>query len=795
MAGTQSITLTIPGTAFLGTTVGTTVNPAAASHFSFAAPADVSATIAFSATITAFDPYGNTATGYTGTVQFTSTDPKAGLPAPYTFTTGSGGDNGVHTFVNGLTLNTAGSQTIRATDKATSSITGSTTMTVVKLFLAPVSYPVGSNPDAMVVGDFKNDGIADLVVTNYTSGNVSVLLGKGDGTFQPAQNYVVGAGPVSVAVGDFNGDGKLDIVTANANGTVSVLLGKGDGTFQTALNYVLPAEAGLTQSPVSLAVGDFNKDGKLDVVVSANTTYSNYYGSSSTSYINVLIGNGAGGFSADNIIQVSNSYTYSIWIAVGDFNGDGNLDLAVIESEALGVLLGNGDGTFGNPTFYPGGGGPIAVGDFNGDGKLDLVTTSPSGFVDVYLGNGNGTFAPSVDYSTGALTNPGSVAVADFNHDGKLDIVTTNGYPSVSVLLGNGDGTFGTALNYPSGGLNPFWVAVGDFNGDGWPDLAVVNEVSNTVSVLLNPAAGSAAQASGFAVNGFPSSVTAGTAGNFTVTAKEPDGTTDINYTGTVHFTSSDPQALLPADYTFTAADGGVHTFSATLKSAGTQSIAVTDTTTAINGTDAGIAVNPAAASTLSLTGFPSLITAGVAGSFTVTARDPYGNVATAYTGTVHFTSSDSKASLPANYTFTASDAGMHTFSASLKTAGTQSITATDPTTPSLMGTDVDITVKPAVASRFLISAPSSVTAGATFSLTVTVEDAYGNVVTGYTGTIHFSSTDSTATLPKNYTFTAADKGVHTFTGLVLRKKGYQKITITDTLNSSLTTSVIVDVL
>jgi hypothetical protein len=296
-------------------------------------------------------------------------------------------------------------------------------------------------------------------------------------------------------------------------------------------------------------------------------------------------------------------------------------------------------------------------------------------------------------------------------------------------------------------------------------------------------------------VSGFSSSVTAGTAGSFTVTAQNADGTTATNYTGTVHFASTDVQAGLPADYTFTAADAGVHTFTATLKTAGTQSITVTDAATGINGTAAGITVSPAAASTLNDAGFPSPVTAGVAGTLTVTLRDSYGNIATGYTGTVRFTSSDGKASLPANYTFTAADAGVHTFMATLKTAGTQSLTATDTRTGSLIATQAGITVNPAAASRFVISAPSNVTAGSKFSLTLTVEDAYGNIITNYTGTVHFSSTDNTATLPKNYTFTAADKGVHSFTGLVLRKKGYEKITISDALSSSLSANVTVDVL
>jgi hypothetical protein len=252
----------------------------------------------------------------------------------------------------------------------------------------------------------------------------------------------------------------------------------------------------------------------------------------------------------------------------------------------------------------------------------------------------------------------------------------------------------------------------------------------------------------------------------------------------------------LPADYTFTAADAGTHTFTVTFKTAGYQSITATDTQMpADTGSEWNILVRPAAASTLIVAGFPSPTTAGVAGYFTVTLKDPYGNIASGYRGTIHFTSSDAKAVLPANYTFTSSDAGVHTFSATLKTAGTRSITATDTTASSLTGTDGGITVNPAAASKFNITAPASVNPGASFNLTLTVEDAYGNVVIGYTGTVHFSSTDSKATLPANYTFTAADKGVHTFTGLVLRTKGKQKITITDTHNGLLTGSVIVDVL
>jgi len=322
----------------------------------------------------------------------------------------------------------------------------------------------------------------------------------------------------------------------------------------------------------------------------------------------------------------------------------------------------------------------------------------------------------------------------------------------------------------------------------------VADTSANTVSVLINAADWSTtAQPSSFTVSGFPASTTAGTPNSFTVTAKNADDTIDTGYTGTVHFTSSDGQAGLPADYTFQASDAGMHAFSAILKTAGTQSLAATDE--GVTGSQTGITVIPATSSKMLVSGFPSPATAGAAGSFTVTLDDRYGNIASGYTGTVHFTSSDAKAALPANYTFTAADAGKHTFSATLKTAGTQSLKATDTATGNLTGTDAGITVNPAAASKFILTAPATISAGASFSLTLTVEDAYGNVVTGYTGTVHFSSADSKATLPSNYTVKTSDQGVHTFTGLVLRKKGNQKITITDTHNSSLTGSVIVDVL
>jgi hypothetical protein len=204
--------------------------------------------------------------------------------------------------------------------------------------------------------------------------------------------------------------------------------------------------------------------------------------------------------------------------------------------------------------------------------------------------------------------------------------------------------------------------------------------------------------------------------------------------------------------------------------------------------------INAAPSPSFAVTGFPSPTTAGVAGSFTVTALNADGTVNTGYTGTVHFSSSDPHAVLPADYTFTPGDQGTHTFSATFKTAGSQSPTATDTATGSITGSEVGIVVNPAAATQLVLSGPSSVSAGTAFSVTATAEDAYGNTATSYTGTVHFSSTDAKAILPADYTFSSADQGTHTFSGLKLKTRGTQRVILTDKHNSSITGSLTINV-
>jgi hypothetical protein len=649
-----------------------------------------------------------------------------------------------------------------------------------------MTFPTGTEPVAVVVGDFRSIGRLDLAVADRAASSISVLLGNGDGSFRGAVNYPVSTNPRYLAVGRFRGSqSPLDLAVVNhgdfsTTSSVGILLGNGDGSFRAGATYTV----GQDSDAESVAVGDFRGTGKLDLAVADYRSGT----------VNVLLGNGDGTF------QPGATYSAGanpLSVAVADFNGDGRPDLVVANrfGGTVSVLLGNGNGSFQAPIISNGGTEPfaLAVGRFRGNqSPQDVAVVSRSGnTVSVLRGNGNGTFQAPVSYATG--TSPWSVAMADFNRDGNPDLVVANRDDgTVSVLLGNGDGSFQSSVNSAAGGQQPFSVATGDFNGDGAPDVVVANRNSNNVGVLLNQ---QGATHLGLTA---PATATAGTAFSLTVTALTAAGTVDPNYRGTVTFTSTDGQATLPANYAFTAADAGVHTFTngVVLRTAGSQMITARDTmTTTITGT-ASVMVAAAAASTLAVAGFPATTVAGVAGNFTVTAKDPYGNTATGYAGTVHFTSSDSQATLPSNSTLTS---GTGTFSATLKTAGSQSITATDTVTATITGTQSGITVVAAAVSQFAVStsAANPDIAGTPFNVTVTAQDAYGNTATSYTGTVHFTSGDPYgASLPADYTFQPTDQGVHTFAaGAILYTAGSQSVTATDTGNPALAGSALVNVI
>ena len=287
-----------------------------------------------------------------------------------------------------------------------------------------------------------------------------------------------------------------------------------------------------------------------------------------------------------------------------------------------------------------------------------------------------------------------------------------------------------------------------------------------------------------------PSTATAGTAFSVTVTAKDLYGNTATGYAGTVHFTTTDTGSVtLPADYTFSGGDAGVHVFTsgADLVTAGSQTITAINTVGAVHaGTSGTITVSGGPATSLTVSS-PSAVTSGTAFSVTVTAKDQYGNTASGYTGTVHFTTTDTgAATLPANYTFTGTDSGVHVFTtATLATVGVQTVTATDTATGSITGTSGAITVSPGAATTLIVSPITAppYTAGTSASIRIIAKDANGNIATGYTGTVKFTSSDSQAVLPAN-TLLASGLGTVSVT---FKTSGSQTLTATDTVTASIT--------
>lgn len=306
--------------------------------------------------------------------------------------------------------------------------------------------------------------------------------------------------PQSVAVGDFNGDGKLDLAVPvysifTSSSDLTILLGNGDGTFNEG-----PTISVTGQNVNNAVVADFNGDGKLDLAISLPDA----------NQVQVLLGNGDGTFTPLAPFTANAVFV----IATADFNHDGKVDLALVNFAAASVtiLLGKGDGTFTLKSTNTIAGGPtaVAIGDLNKDGKLDLAVVNYSNnSVEIFLGMGNGTFR-SLAAQPATGIEPLSIAIGDFNGDGNPDLAVSNqndGFPNpgtVTILLGNGKGAFRATAISPQTGSIPETVAVADFNGDGIPDLVTANAGSNSISLLLGKGHGGFTTAHNFAAGTNP---------------------------------------------------------------------------------------------------------------------------------------------------------------------------------------------------------------------------------------------------------------------------------------------------
>jgi uncharacterized delta-60 repeat protein len=609
--------------------------------------------------------------------------------------------------------------------------------------------------------------------------------------------------------------GSLDPTFGNGAGYVTTSTTPYTDAAYTALiqpngDIVAVGNAGTSSSGHEFGVERYNSNGSLDTSFGSGGVALASFGSQSAVGLSGAL-YPAGTANAGDIVE-EGEYNYQYQI-LARFNTNGTLDttfgtggevmtaipsMSFINENGGVVVTSTGQIVALSIDGYT---NQFALARYNANGSLD-TTFGQGGFVITTVPNMNGSGIPTLLQQpdgtlivTTAQAPPNSANVWDlyaFNANGTPD--TSFGNQGIVTTAAPG-GPYAATLYFNAGSSNDGQIVVigGTGNNSNIDELARYNANGSLDTTF---GTGGLEQTS---FNFIPEQAAVDANGRFVVTGDEYGGSATelarFNVNGTPDTTFGNGGLV-----TTTFGNGSTGQAVAIYPNAG----APTDGDIVVagrvdNGTKDNVLVArylaQANAPYFQITG-PSSVTAGTTGSFTVTALNANGTIDTGYIGTVQFSSSsDPQAVLPANYTFTAADQGVYTFSATLVTAGSQSITATDTSNGSIIGSDSGIVVQPAAASQLILSAPSSVSPGTKFSVTVTVEDAYGNVVTGYVGTIHFSSSDSSATLPKNYTFTTADAGVHTFTNVfIFQKKGKQTLTVTDVNNSSLTATDTINV-
>jgi uncharacterized delta-60 repeat protein len=594
------------------------------------------------------------------------------------------------------------------------------------------------------------------------------------------------------------GNGAGYVTTPNALGARSVLI-QPNGDI-VAVGTALNSSASANQ----FSVERYNPDGSLDSSFGSGGVAQANFGSQSASGASGAL-YPAGTANAGDIVEQGIHTVQTVPndvqdLAIARYNANGALDTTFGNGgEVLTAVPGMSSlQTFASGVDVTSSGQIVAL--VCGSGEFALVRYNANGSLDTSFGQGGYVITSLSGQEGGGLLQQANGDLIVYEGQGSvIDLYRFNPNGTLDSSFGN-QGI--TSVTSPGGSLIAWTAAL--YPNAGTPNdgqIVFVTDAGTGGSVELARFNPNGSLDSTFGTGGFvQTQIYAGDLYQSAIAANGRIVVTGMDYRGGGDDSTSLARFNVNGTWDTTFGNGGLVTTTFGISSTGfavaiyPNAGAATDGNIVVAGTASNGTHNVLVARYLGhatspyfiITG-PSSVTAGTVGTYTISIYNPDGSADTGYSGTVQIASSDPKALLPANFAISGSTA---TFSATLKTAGSQSLTATDTVTGSITGSDQSITVTPAVASQFILSAPSSVKSGSKFSVTLTVEDAYGNVVTGYVGTVHFSSSDGTATLPVDFTFTAADAGVHTFTNkAILKKRGAQTITVADTLNTALTTT------
>ena len=632
-------------------------------------------------------------------------------------------------------------------------------------FGAAASYAVGNAPASSVVTDVDGDGIPDLVVTNRASNTLSVLHGNGDGTFKSSVDFVVGNGPLAAVAGDFNGDGHADLATINyASQSVSIALGNGDGTFKASRSY--SAE----QAPRAIASGDLNGDKLPDLVV------ANYCGSDSACLkagsVTVFLGKTGGGYQPATTYPVGSG---PVAVSLVDVNGDKILDLVALNrnDKTATVMLGAGDGTFGQANTFALAGAPVAlgVGDFNKDGKPDLAivedcgsaSCTQPGNVEIMLGSGAGAFASSSIHAVGY--SPSGIAVGNLTRNTYSDIVVANrcgkdatcqSGGTASLLMNDGTGRFTSGTDVALG-TSPASIALANLHSSTVLDLVASQSTSKAVSVLVGNGDGTFKTAVPYAVGNGPASLAIGDFNGDGIqdvaVTNVTDSTVSVllgNGDGTLQTASALPVGGGPSALTAVSSPTGGATSLATANGSVTSPTAGTDVTALVTATPMATGTG---AATVTLTA-PSLSTTTVLDSVALAvAVTSTSGTGTTPAGQVVFNSNGTPLSDCGGATGETLSGGTFTCNTKDLTAGTDALTVAysgDSHYAAGTSNSVNQTVNAYAATLALSASPSSTT-GVNVAVTFTAQ-----LQTSGSGTIPFSDVKPLGTVA----FTANGTGI-----------------------------------